>query len=817
MKKILLSVLCCLLTFWGYAVKPGWTTHTPTTHGKKDYLFVVEHATGASEEEAVNKAIGLVYKWAIAMYGAPMSSKQVDELVNSGSISDSQSFDFDIPIHRVAQYTKVLKNGGYKVFLLYQVAVAGVIDPDWEDSKMKIYTSGTDGNDVVDVVPDEWEEYETDEYFSVVLQDDLQKKDEVNALKNSLQEKAKNKLVQDVHLDGMLLPLIHTDANANKEACCAVAYIESDAVVKQYKLDIESAMDVAETYISKADRDIKTKNLANAKAALDIAQDTLKRVEPKIKFLHAFATDRSIESIFEDSKDIKSKVENKYNSLSGNYTQVRENKIKEFIKTGKLYERDFKIGDALRYLYGAQLLLYDLETKESFEYTIHTPSGDSIVIVPRTFLDNEIKTIIEGISVTVDGTMPNDPTRVRLSFTYNRKTRKRTINGSIKKLRFRYSDGQNWSDWYQVRDGVAIIDLLGYKPQELPIEIDYRSDTEEGGYDVEVKNNMGKYSKKIKYDASISTALNNSVFNANQNTATSTISNVKNTYASRFTDISVVSDAEKKTCETKVLQVCKAIKNNNYASVRGLFTMAGYSQFDKLIKFGKAKVIATDGLAYFRIGDEIQCRSIPMEFVFSSGNKTRENVAFTFNSDKYIDGVQFTLEAKAQNDILGDKRISESARLSVLNFMENYKTAFSLKDIKYIESIFSDNAVIITGRKLVSQGTNEMQLGLNKKYEFKRYNKQQYIDNLSSSFKSKDWIKLEFGSTKLSMSKNDNMFAINLFQEYMSSNYGDRGYLFLYVDASTEYPKIIVRTWEAETGEKAPYDLDQYYKDTGVY
>jgi hypothetical protein len=40
---------------------------------------------------------------------------------------------------------------------------------------------------------------------------------------------------------------------------------------------------------------------------------------------------------------------------------------------------------------------------------------------------------------------------------------------------------------------------------------------------------------------------------------------------------------------------------------------------------------------------------------------------------------------------------SEYSRVTIINFIENYKTAYALKRLDYIESIFSDNALIIVG------------------------------------------------------------------------------------------------------------------------
>ena len=49
------------------------------------------------------------------------------------------------------------------------------------------------------------------------------------------------------------------------------------------------------------------------------------------------------------------------------------------------------------------------------------------------------------------------------------------------------------------------------------------------------------------------------------------------------------------------------------------------------------------------------------------------------------------------------------------------------------------------------------------------------------------------------LGKGGEMYAIQISQEYYSSNYGDKGYLFLMVDINDpNNPIIKVRTWQPE-------------------
>jgi hypothetical protein len=72
--------------------------------------------------------------------------------------------------------------------------------------------------------------------------------------------------------------------------------------------------------------------------------------------------------------------------------------------------------------------------------------------------------------------------------------------------------------------------------------------------------------------------------------------------------------------------------------------------------------------------------------------------SFSFNSQQQVDEVHFGLGKEAYNDIMLKGAWNMDARLILTNFLEEYKTAYALRDINYVKRVFDDNAVIITGR-----------------------------------------------------------------------------------------------------------------------
>lgn len=90
------------------------------------------------------------------------------------------------------------------------------------------------------------------------------------------------------------------------------------------------------------------------------------------------------------------------------------------------------------------------------------------------------------------------------------------------------------------------------------------------------------------------------------------------------------------------------------------------------------------------------------------------------------------------------------------------------------------------------------QFGNNKKVEYTRKSKDEYIGSLRTQFKNKSYINIHFTDLNVRHAANDDeeVFGVQVHQYYHSSNYSDDGYLFLMVDLREELPIIHVRTWQ---------------------
>jgi hypothetical protein len=138
-------------------------------------------------------------------------------------------------------------------------------------------------------------------------------------------------------------------------------------------------------------------------------------------------------------------------------------------------------------------------------------------------------------------------------------------------------------------------------------------------------------------------------------------------------------------------------------------------------------------------------------------------------------------------------------RQMIISFVENFRTAYNIKDIGFLENVFSDKAVIITGKVLQKTLDGELKPVV----EYKKQTKAEYLTNLKYLFSKTKMININFDSiTVVQHPSNPELYGITLTQTWNSEqlsggSYRDIGYVFLIIDFSKEEnPKIWVRTWQ---------------------
>lgn len=214
-----------------------------------------------------------------------------------------------------------------------------------------------------------------------------------------------------------------------------------------------------------------------------------------------------------------------------------------------------------------------------------------------------------------------------------------------------------------------------------------------------------------------------------------------------------------------------------------------------------------------------QIRNIPVIMMAADENDQDQELVINFNNKGQIDEILVALESNRYQEIIREGVEPEdfARRQIILDFVEQFRTAYNRKDLNYISSVFSDNALIITGKvlKSVKQSDNMInQLG-KEEIEYQTKSKSEYIANLKSCFKKNAYINVEFEDAIVRRhAKKGDVYGVNLKQHWNSSTYSDVGYLFLMIDFSDEdQPYIQVRTWQPEEFI-AKYNAEKFTLDS---
>lgn len=253
-----------------------------------------------------------------------------------------------------------------------------------------------------------------------------------------------------------------------------------------------------------------------------------------------------------------------------------------------------------------------------------------------------------------------------------------------------------------------------------------------------------------------------------------------------------------------------AIKSGQFDLANKHFTDYGLDCYNSLIVRGKPSIVTKPDYHFLKLDTIVHCRSLKMQFTFEDNFRPIiENVCFRFNSDNKIVSLSFMIAESVEKDIFSDEiQWSDTAKMVLVSFLEDYKTAYALKRIEYLNKIFSNDALIISGVILKTKKLTEkdeirfenISKGNNDNVVYKTLSKKEYIEKLESNFNMKKWVNIMFEdiSIKRRLTSDFDLYGIQLKQNYFSDSYCDEGYLSLLVDLKNEFPMIYVCVWQVE-------------------
>lgn len=202
-----------------------------------------------------------------------------------------------------------------------------------------------------------------------------------------------------------------------------------------------------------------------------------------------------------------------------------------------------------------------------------------------------------------------------------------------------------------------------------------------------------------------------------------------------------------------------------------------------------------------------QVRNIPLTMKPAEGEKVEDDyqeAVINFDRTGKIVSFFFTIGMNMYSKVMqaGNEVADVRRRMAILDYVEHFRTAYNMKDMPFLQQVFSDDALIITGRVVKVQKSEVFPSGT--KVEYKKQNKQQYLTNLGQAFKAAKYINVLFDDIKvMAHPTKADIYGVTLHQQWNTNRYSDEGYVFMIWDFSNEdEPKIHVRTWQPDYIDK---------------
>lgn len=474
-----------------------------------------------------------------------------------------------------------------------------------------------------------------------------------------------------------------------------------------------------------------------------------------------------------------------------------------------------RIDDALKLYYRAYVTLQTLPDREELHRPVGGQSRGFAQWIPSQMRDlcQDVKIGVAEVEKHEDGSQT-----LKVTATYK--------GEPVRSMGLSWMEGLGRSGVTTLRDGTGLLELsksVQTDPLTLEVEFRFIDESHSAG---EMQSMIASYNGSSLLGDAPRKTINGGrkEVKADKKEAKAFAAALKAT-----ADEGVLHLQQAPTLELAMKDIVRAIAAGDVTLAASRFSPKALEQFQKLLAQGKAKLLGKcepGTYAFYPMGERMVCRSIPMSFSFDKGRRVfREDVNFTFTPDGKVESLAFGLGSVARDCIFaaGGEGWTDYTKMVLATFLENYRTAFSLKDLEFIEAVFDDNATIIVGgvKPTLEKTKQDDMIGFKstETVTYTKKTKKQYLADLKKIFGGNDYVNLRFYGTDVEkMGMGGDTFALQMKQDYTSQHYGDEGYLFLLVDFNDpEEPKIKIRTWQPERMPELTPDIPEDSPLHGVF
>lgn len=242
--------------------------------------------------------------------------------------------------------------------------------------------------------------------------------------------------------------------------------------------------------------------------------------------------------------------------------------------------------------------------------------------------------------------------------------------------------------------------------------------------------------------------------------------------------------------ESKILPTSEAISDDGFESLNMIW---------KFTKFYCTQACIKEDLLINSMG--YQVRDIPVK----TEDGETYNIVIQTTEKGEVSDLYFAVAQYQYKEIMESDGILDMTRREIiLNFIENFRTGYVRKDLPYLTSVFSDDALFITGKVLEKANIENKDNPFSQTVSNIRQNKTEYLKDLKETFAANKSIKVDFDSIVVIRHKRyPEFYGVRLLQHWVSSLEKNDGNLFLLIQfRENSDPIIWVRSWQDVRIEK---------------
>lgn len=348
MKKLLFLLLLAISQVAICAQEvPQWVQKKPKP-ANDTYLYVVERGVGATEMEARNRAMGLVYRSTIERLALPINLASINEAINNGSNYGDNAEVMNIPVNKVCEYIQQ-EATQYAVYVLCQVAQYGNIPVSFTD-----YTHCNQSFSNQVAMPswcnNEWRanNYPRALYLQGFIVGEQQMGESIEQTHQRLKEKAQAEALQNISATQNTIkdiPTLSVESwhNPQTNEVFAFAWVKKTDLVRTLKKQIISRITRAEMAIEEAEGLLAEGEKGATRKAIAKAIEYLQQVEEQQKMVQSVDSNTEMEDIaFAESNALKQRATALQQQLKNAVNVYVGGEIKIFGKSYPLFIQKIK-------------------------------------------------------------------------------------------------------------------------------------------------------------------------------------------------------------------------------------------------------------------------------------------------------------------------------------------------------------------------------------------------------------------------------------------------------------------------------------------